>query len=72
LRGASAAAPVEALPDNPLPEDALKNTYKGIESHDDSSSHVNHWRQFVDRVRERREPYCDVFSHIVALTLFTP
>ena len=60
-------AAVEALQDDPLPEDALKNAYKGIEPHDDPSSHVNHWRQFVDCLRARREPISDIFSHIKAL-----
>ena len=60
-------AAVEALRDDPLPEDALKNAYKGIEPHDAPSSHVNHWRQFVDCLRVRREPISDIFSHIKAL-----
>ena len=66
-RGRLSGAPVEALQVDPLPEDALRNAYKGIEPHNDPSSHVNHWRQFVDSVRERREPISDIFSHIKAL-----
>jgi predicted dehydrogenase len=66
-RGRISGAAVEALQDAPLPEDALRNAYKGIEPHDDPSSHVNHWRQFVDCLRERREPISDIVSHIKAL-----
>ena len=66
-RNRLSGAPVEALQDDPLPEDALRNAYKGVEPHDDPDSHVNHWRQFVDCLRERREPISDVCSHIQAL-----
>lgn len=60
-RGKLTGAPVEALADDPLPEDALSNVYKGKE-------HGNHMGNFFECVRTREEPISDVFSHHRALT----
>jgi predicted dehydrogenase len=66
-RGKLVGKPVEDLKENPLPEDALKKAYKGVEPYTDGSSPANHWRHFVDCLKERREPISDIFSHLQAL-----
>ena len=53
--------PVEQLPENPLPEDALTQVYKG-------KPPVSHMQNFFDCIKSREEPISDVFSHHRALT----
>jgi hypothetical protein len=60
-RGKITGAPVDALKDNPLPEDALVKAYKGKEPTD-------HMRNFFDCVKSREEPISDVYSHHRAMT----
>lgn len=60
-RGKITGAPVEALQDQPLPEDALVKVYKGKEPTD-------HMRNFFDCVKSRQEPISDVPSHHRAMT----
>ncbi len=57
-------APVEALADHPLPEDALVRAYKGKEPGGKNA----HMRNFFDCVKTREEPISDVFTHHRALT----
>jgi predicted dehydrogenase len=57
LRG----APVDALADDPLPEDAIMRVCKG-------QQHGDHMRNFFECVRARKQPISDVFSHHRALT----
>ena len=51
---------VDELKDNPLPGDALKEVYKGVEPTD-------HFRNFFDSATARMEPVSDVFSHVQAM-----
>jgi predicted dehydrogenase len=60
-RGRLAGKPVEDLADNPLPEGALEEVYKG-------RSLTDHFRNFFEAVRDRTEPVADVFSHHRALS----
>jgi predicted dehydrogenase len=66
-RGKLAGKPVEMLDENPLPEDALKKAYKGREPNPDENANLNHWRNFVDCIKDRSEPISDVWSHLQAL-----
>ena len=60
-RGRLTGQPVEDLATNPLPENALRDVYKGQEP-------TNHFRNFFDSVAAKREPISDVFSHHRALS----
>ncbi len=60
-RGTVAGKAVEDMKQNPLPGDALKEAYKGVER-------TNHFQNFFDAATARREPISDVFSHHRALT----
>ncbi len=52
---------IEALKDNPLPEDALEKVYGGkIPS--------MHFENFVQSIKERKQPISDVYSHHLAMT----
>jgi predicted dehydrogenase len=53
--------PFEELADNPLPEDALVQVYKGKQP-------TGHMANFFDCIKSREEPIADVFSHHRALT----
>ena len=64
-RGKLTGAPVDALKDNPLPEDALRKVYKGLEPRNDTGGHV---ANFFECVKSGEEPISDVFSHHRALT----
>ncbi len=66
-RGKLVGKPVDELAENPLPEDALKQAYKGVEPYHGRNGHGNHWRHFFDCLRERREPISDVASHVLTL-----
>lgn len=60
-RGRLTGKPVEDLETNPLPEGALEKVYKG-------RSLVDHFQNFVEAARDRKEPISDVFSHHRALS----
>jgi hypothetical protein len=57
-------APVEALADDPLPEDALTRVYGGKEP----GGRNAHMRNFFDCIKTREQPISDVFTHHRALT----
>ncbi len=60
-RGKLTGRPVDELATNPLPAGALEEVYK-------NRSLVDHFRNFFEAVRDRKEPISDVFSHHRALT----
>ncbi len=60
-RGKLTGAPVEELKTNPLPSRALELAYK-------DRPLVDHFRNFFEAVRDRREPISDVYSHHRALS----
>lgn len=60
-RGKLTGKPVEDLQANPLPGGALEEVYK-------QRPLVDHFRNFFEAVRDRKEPISDVFSHHRALT----
>ena len=60
-RGKLAGAPVEDLKSNPLPDGALESAYK-------NRPLVDHFRNFFEAARDRKEPISDVFSHHRALS----
>lgn len=66
-RGKLVGAPVEALKDDPLPEDAISKVYKGhpIQFYERRA----HWANFLHCVRERSEPISDVHSHMEMLNI---
>ena len=66
-RGKVTGAPVEALKDNPLPEDAIKQTYKGFDPIENDRK--AHWANFLKCVDEKKEPISDVHSHMRALNI---
>ena len=66
-RGKLVGAPVEALKDNPLPEDAISKVYKGLPIQ--FNARKAHWANFLHCVREQQEPISDVHSHMSGLNL---
>ena len=60
-------APVEALKDSPLAEDAIKKAYKGLPM--EESERKGHWACFLNCVRSRQEPISDVHSHMKMLNV---
>ena len=66
-RGKLTGKPVEDLADNPLPEDAIKEVYKGAEMVD--TERKAHWANFLACVNERKEPISDVHSHMEMLNV---
>ena len=60
-------APVEALKDDPLPEDAIAKAYKNLPMVGDGRS--AHWATFLHCVKTRQEPISDVHSHMRALNI---
>ncbi len=60
-RGRLTGSAVEALEDNPLPEDALTKLFKGRQP-------TGHMQNFFDCVKARTQPVSDVPSHVRALT----
>ena len=66
-RGKLAGAPVEALKDNPLPEDAIKNVYKGFDPI--QNERKAHWANFLLCVDEKKEPISDVHTHMKMLNV---
>jgi predicted dehydrogenase len=53
--------PFEELKENPLPDDAIVQVYKGKQP-------TGHMANFFDCVKSREEPIADVFSHHRAMT----
>jgi len=66
-RGKLSGAPVEALADDPLPDDAVAKAYRGLPT--PYNRHQNHWENFYHCVQERIEPISDVTSHLRALDI---
>ncbi|MEM8734520.1 MAG: Gfo/Idh/MocA family oxidoreductase, partial [Planctomycetota bacterium] len=64
-RGKLVGGPVEALKDNPLPEDAIQKVYKGLPM--EHNERKAHWANFFHCVRERQDPISDVHSHMKML-----
>ena len=60
-RGKLTGAPVEELKSNPLPNGAMEEVYK-------NRPLVDHFRNFFEAARDRKEPISDVFSHHRALS----
>jgi hypothetical protein len=60
-RGRLTGKPVEDLASNPLPGGALEVVYK-------NRPLTDHFRNFFESARDRKEPISDVFSHHRALT----
>ncbi len=59
-RGALKGAPAEDLAKNPLPEDLLKQLYKGKEPKGGGNAHMEN---FFQCVKDRGLPVSDVYSH---------
>lgn len=59
-RGRAKGAPVEALRDNPLPEDAIAKVY--------GKEPTTHMQNFMDCVKSREKPISDVWTHHRAMT----
>ncbi len=55
-RAKLAGKPVEALADDPLPDDAIEQVYGGPVS-------ANHVANFIEAMRARKQPVSDVWSH---------
>ena len=60
-RGRITGKPVEDLKENPLSDGELKSAYKDREL-------TNHFRNFVESARDKKEPISDVHSHHRALS----
>ena len=60
-------APVEALADDPLPEDSIAKAYKGLPMEADGRK--AHWATFLNCVKTRKDPISDVHSHMRALNV---
>jgi len=59
-RGATKGAPVEALKENPLPEDAVSKVYGG--------EPTSHMENFINCVKTREKPISDVWTHHKAMS----
>ncbi len=66
-RGKLTGGPVEALEDNPLPEDAIQQAYKGLPM--EYNERKAHWSNFLHCHREQIEPISDVHSHMQMLNI---
>ncbi len=66
-RGKLVGAPVEALKDNPLPDDAIQKVYKGLPM--EGNERKAHWANFLHCHREQVEPISDVHSHMEMLNI---
>ncbi|MEM6779037.1 MAG: Gfo/Idh/MocA family oxidoreductase [Planctomycetota bacterium] len=60
-------APVEALEDNPLPDDAISKVYKGLPM--EENERKAHWANFLHCSREGKEPISDVHTHMQMLNV---
>ena len=66
-RGKLVGAPVEALKENPLPEEVVASVYKNLPM--EHNGRKAHWANFLHCVRERKEPISDVHSHMEMLNV---
>lgn len=66
-RGSLDGAPVKALADNPLPENAIQKVYKGLPM--EHNERKAHWANFLHCHREQLEPISDVHSHMQMLNV---
>ncbi len=66
-RGKITGAPVDALQDSPLPEDAIQKVYKGLPM--EENERKAHWACFLNCVKSRKEPISDVHSHMQMLNI---
>ena len=66
-RGKLAGAPVDALKDDPLPEDAIAKVYKNLPMEDNERK--AHWANFLHCAKTRKEPISDVHSHMRMLNI---
>ena len=66
-RGKLTGAPVDALKDDPLPEDAIANVYKNLPM--EENERKGHWANFLHCAKTRKEPISDVHSHMEALNI---
>lgn len=64
-RGKLVGGPVDALKDDPLPEDAIPKVYKGLPM--EHNERKAHWATFLNCVKSRQEPISDVHSHMKML-----
>ncbi len=66
-RGKLVGAPVDALKDNPLPEDAIQKVYKGLPM--EGNERRAHWACFLNCHKSGQEPISDVHSHMRMLNI---
>ena len=66
-RGKLTGAAVDALKDDPLPEDALAKVYKNLPM--EGNERAAHWANFLHCVKTRLEPISDVHSHMKMLNI---
>lgn len=66
-RGKLVGKPVEDLKNDPLPEDALDQAYRGMAR--EKSGHRSHWFNFHNCIQNREQPISDVASHMRALNI---
>jgi len=66
-RGKLSGEPVEALKDNPLPEDAVAKVYKNLPMEHDERK--GHWANFLHCAKNKKEPISDVHSHMKMLNI---
>ncbi|NBW96803.1 MAG: gfo/Idh/MocA family oxidoreductase [Planctomycetia bacterium] len=66
-RGKLAGEPVEALKDDPLPDDAIAKVYKNLPMQDNERK--GHWANFLWCAKNGKEPISDVHSHMKMLNI---
>ena len=66
-RGKLSGAPVEALAEKPLAEDAISKVYKGLPMTDNERR--AHWANFLHCHKAQQEPISDVHSHMEMLNI---
>lgn len=66
-RGKLVGAPVDALKDNPLSEDAIAKVYKNLPM--EHNERKQHWANFIYCVMENKEPISDVHTHMEMLNI---
>ncbi len=66
-RGKLVGKPVEDLKENPLPDNALQNAYKGLPM--EKRERQAHWLNFLHCHKQQVEPISDVHSHMEMLNI---
>ena len=66
-RGKLDGQPVQDLEENPLPEDAIKQVYKGFDVVENERR--AHWVNFLHCAENKQEPISDVHSHMQMLNV---